>query len=123
MKWINTNAGNGYMGKRIDVSLENNGDSSAWHVREVDEEIQQTTLHSVHESYAEAVSAASCRAFELALTKPKPRAVMLDDTGFSGSHQKPSEQRPQLSEKSQGRAEQVKDLGVKGYLSLTPGSI
>lgn len=111
------------MGKRIDVSLEDTGDSSVWHVKEVDEETQQTTQHSVHESYAEAVSAASCRAFEMALAKPKPRAVMLDDTGLSGDHQKPSEERPQLSEKSKGRAKQVRALGLKGYLSLTSGSI
>lgn len=110
------------MGKRIDVSLEDVGGSAAWHVREIDEESQKTTLHSIHQSYAEAVSVASCRAFELALTKPKPKAVMLDDTGLSDAHYKASEPRPQLSDRNRGHSEQVKALGVKGYLSLTPSA-
>lgn len=54
---------------KVAVSLEKSESigGDAWCVREMDEDGQYTTLLSRHGSYAEAVSTASCLAFEAVL--------------------------------------------------------
>lgn len=106
------------MSKQISVSLERSGseDSFAWCVKEMDENAKQSTLVSSHASYAEAVSAASCLAFEAALTNSVPHTVVLEDVATLETHTKPSKQRKQRSKE---RLEKAKSLGVKRYLNLT----